>query len=77
MSENLCNVQNEYAALIDQLIEERHICGMTQKNVAEAVGLTQPVIARLESKKATPRLDTLLMIASALGCSLKIVPQSR
>ncbi|MCI5955463.1 MAG: helix-turn-helix transcriptional regulator [Clostridiales bacterium] len=50
---------------------------MTQKELAKASCLTQPVIARLESKKTTPQLDTLLKVASALGCSIKVVPSGR
>ncbi len=46
---------------------------MTQKELAAAASLTQSVIARLESKKATPQLDTLLKVADALGRELKII----
>lgn len=62
------------SAIIDRLIEERHKKGLTQKELASAASLTQSVIARLESKKATPQLDTLLKVASALGCSLEVIP---
>ncbi len=62
------------AVLIDRLIEQRKNRGMTQKELARAASLTQSVIARLESKKATPQLDTLLKVADALGCELEIVP---
>ena len=61
-------------AIIDRLVEERHNKGLTQKELAAAASLTQSVIARLESKKTVPQLDTLLKVASALGCSLEIVP---
>jgi len=68
---------DECAVIIDSLIEQRHNQGMTQKELAKASCLTQPVIARLESKKTTPQLDTLLKVASALGCSIKVVPSGR
>lgn len=61
-------------AIIDQLIAERHRQGKTQKQLAQDARLTQSVIARLESKKAIPQLDTLLKVASALGCDLAVVP---
>lgn len=67
----------ECIAIIDRLIEERHNRGMTQKDLAKAANLTQSVIARLESKKTTPQLDTLLKIISALGCALEIVSNER
>lgn len=63
--------------IIDSLIEQRRSKGMTQKELAEASCLTQSVIARLESKKVTPQLDTLLKVASALGCDIAIVPAAK
>ena len=65
------------ANIIDSLIEQRHSQGMTQKELAQAACLTQSVIARLESKKATPQLDTLLKVASALGCDITVVPANK
>ena len=70
MSKNCANI-------IDLLIEQRHNKGMTQKELAQAACLTQSVIARLESKKAMPQLDTLLKVAYALGCDLAVVPANR
>lgn len=60
--------------LINQLIALRKEKGMTQREVAIAANLAQPAIARLESKSATPQLDTLLKVASALGCRLELIP---
>lgn len=66
------------SALIDRLIEERHRQGKTQQQqLAQASGLPQSVIARLESKKATPQLDTLMKVATALDCELALVPASQ
>lgn len=70
MSENCADI-------IDLLIEKRHSQGMTQKELAQAACLTQSVIARLEGKKATPQLDTLLKVAAALGCDLAVVPAAK
>ena len=58
------------AVLIDQIIELRKESGMTQKELAKAANLAQPAIARMESKNATPQLDTLLKILAALGQKL-------
>jgi len=62
------------AAIIDKLIEQRKSKGMTQKDLARATDLTQSVIARMESKKAVPQLDTLLKVVTALDCNLEITP---
>jgi transcriptional regulator with XRE-family HTH domain len=64
-------------AIIDELIELRKARGLTQRELAKAANLAQPAIARLESKAATPQLDTLLKVAAALGCDLAVVPASR
>lgn len=67
-------MSNHCDAIIDQLIQQRHNKGMTQNDLAKAACLTQSVIARLESKKNIPQLDTLLKVAHALDCSLKLIP---
>ena len=66
---------SEYCAgIIDELIEQRKAKGWTQKDLAKATNLTQSVIARMERKKATPQLDTLVKVVLALGCSLEVIP---
>ena len=65
------------ALIIDQLIAERHRQGKTQKQLAQDAQLTQSVIARLESKKTVPQLDTLLRVATALGCDLTLIPAGK
>lgn len=60
------------AALIDDLIELRKTKGWSQKELSAASGLTQSVIARIESKKSTPTIATFYKIVSALGASLII-----
>ncbi len=64
------------AAIVDRLIELRHQKGMTQKALAKAASLPQPSIARLESKRTIPQLDTLLKVAAALGYDLEFVPSA-
>ena len=60
------------SAIIDALIELRHVRGMTQQELADAASMSQSVIARFEKKKSMPQLDTLLKIAEALGCDFRI-----
>ena len=61
-------------AIIDELIALRKAKGLTQREIAKAANLAQPAIARLESKSATPQLDTLVKVADALGYQLELVP---
>jgi transcriptional regulator with XRE-family HTH domain len=44
--------------------------GMTQAQLAAAIGVSQPRIAEVEAGDANPRLATLAKIAHALGVSL-------
>lgn len=60
--------------LTGKLIEAREARGMTQRDLAEASGLKQPAIARIESHRSVPRVDTLLKLLVPLGYTLKIVP---
>lgn len=64
-------------AIIDELIELRRAKGLTQKELAKSARLTQSVIARLESKRVIPQLDTLLKVVSALGCNIAVIPASK
>lgn len=62
------------AALIGKLIEARKAKGLSQRDLAEISGVKQPAIARLESMRSTPKIDTLFKILSPLGYTLSIVP---
>jgi len=61
-------------ALIGKLIEAREEKGLSQRDLAEISGVKQPAIARLESMRSTPQIDTLFKILSPLGYTLSIVP---
>jgi len=60
--------------LIGKLIEARETKGFTQAQLAEAAGIKQSAVARMESLKATPQIDTLLKVLMPLGYKLAIVP---
>ena len=61
-------------ALIRKLVEAREAKGLSQRDLAELSGVKQPAIARLESMKSTPQIDTLFKVLSPLGYTLSIVP---
>jgi transcriptional regulator with XRE-family HTH domain len=64
-------------ALIGKLIEAREAKGLSQKQLAQLAGLKQPAIARLESMKATPQIDTLFKILHPLGYTLAVIPTDK
>ena len=65
-------MSEDCTSIIDTLIEARRLRHMTQAELAAAAGLTQSMIARLESKKTIPQLDTLLKVTEALHCTLTV-----
>ena len=60
--------------LIGKMIEAREKKGLSQRDLAELSGVKQPAIARLESMKSTPQIDTLLKILAPLGYTLSVTP---
>ena len=67
------NARAEYAVL-DEFLKIRAAKGFTQNQIAEKIGTTQSVIARLESGKSkhSPSIATLSRYAEALDCQLEI-----
>lgn len=57
----------ERYALIRRIVSARAEAGLTQREIAERMGTTQSVIARLEGGKISPSLDTLYKYAQAVG----------
>ena len=73
---------------VDELVEEmsieqdlialRHERRLSQRALADLVGVTQPVIARIESGKIRNlELKTVVRIAAALGARVKILIEKR
>ena len=62
------------AELIGKIIEARENNGFTQRDLAEKTGLKQSAIARLESRKTLPRIDTVIKLLAPLGYKLSIEP---
>lgn len=65
---------NFEVSLIGKMIEAREAKGISQRELAELSGVKQPAIARIESMKTTPQIDTLLKVLAPLGYTLGIVP---
>ena len=69
----------EEFTLASSLIKARSAADMTQEQVAEAMGTTQAVVARLESGKVLPSTRTLERFAKATHTRLRIIfePQQK
>lgn len=68
-------LEDEFAALA-ALLDARSVAGLTQAEVASRMGVSQPVLARIESslgkKDHSPSLHTLRRYAKACGMKLVI-----
>lgn len=60
--------------LVSQLIEARIKKGLTQKGLADKIGVKQSAIARVESGTSNPTLAFLEKITRATGSELIISP---
>ena len=53
----------------------RRRAGMSQRDLAEAAGVPQPAVARIESGRVQPRVDTLDRLLKACGWDLEVSPR--
>lgn len=68
------NQTDARARIISAIIEQRHNLGLSQWELAEICGLPHSSVARIESGKSTPNLNTLLKIFDKLGLTFSIQP---
>jgi transcriptional regulator with XRE-family HTH domain len=59
--------------LLGQLVHDRRVeLGLTQAELAQRAGMTQPQLSRLESGGATPTVPLLARLAAAMNADLDI-----
>ncbi|MGW3966841.1 helix-turn-helix domain-containing protein [Amycolatopsis sp. NPDC005003] len=58
-------------AWVDQLVNLRKRLGLSQTQVAEAMGRSQSVVSDIETMSSDPRLSTLRRYALAIGVAVK------
>ena len=61
-----------FAQIAERVAERRKELGLSQAQLAELCDTTQSAIARLEGGGRPPRIDTLLRLANALDCDLRV-----
>ena len=71
---NDINEIENIASIVGALIEQRTALGISQRELASLCGIPQSSVARIESYKSTPNLDTLLKIMQPLGLKLTVSP---
>lgn len=63
-------LDQEYS-LIEQLSEIRKEKKLSQRQLADIIGMKQPMLANIEKKKNSPQLNTLLNILDSLGYTIE------
>lgn len=62
----------EVNSIVSSIIRRRQELGISQRTLAERCGIPQSSIARIETLKTTPKLDTLVKLMQALNLKLQV-----
>ena len=62
----------EKISLIAAMLDARQKASLTQAQVAERMGVKQPVVAKIEGSRSNVSIDTLKCYAHATGCKIKV-----
>ena len=63
--------------LIQATINAIEKSNLSQRDLSKICGLKQPVIARIESRARSPKVETLLKMLLPMGYTLKVMPIDR
>ncbi len=61
-----------HANIVSEIIAKRNSLGLSQRQLSEICGIPQSSLARIETFKITPKMDTILKIMSPLGLRLTV-----
>lgn len=54
------------------LVDRREALGLTQKQVADRLGISQPAVAQFEKSTYSPSITTIIAYATAIGVKLNL-----
>ena len=60
------------AEIVGAMIRQRNAMGISQRELAAMCNMPQSSVARIESLKTTPNLDTILKLFESLGLALTV-----
>lgn len=63
---------NQTQDMLDDLLELRKRKGMTQQDIADAIGVTRTAVTAFERYDSDPKLSTIIRYALAVGARLNI-----
>lgn len=59
-------------SMIERLVAYRKSLGISQKEIAEALGVSRPNIGRFEKPNYNPTIDMVVKVADQLGLDVEI-----
>ena len=62
----------EVSAIVSSIIRRRKELGITQRALAKQCGIPQSSVARIETLRAIPKLDTLIKLMQGLNLKLQV-----
>ena len=62
----------DLALIVSAIIEKRKAMGLSQRELAELCGIPQSSVARIETCKTTPNVETLIKLLQPLGLKLTV-----
>lgn len=62
------------ASFVTSIIQRRNELGISQRELASLAGLPQSSIARLETMKTVPNIETVIKVVKPLGLQLTLTP---
>ena len=60
------------ASIVSAIIDKRNEMGLSQRDLAELCGIPQSSVARIETFKTTPNVETLIKLLQPLGLKLTV-----
>lgn len=75
MAANRAAQRDAATDLVAELVAMRHAAGLSQHEVAERMGTSQPAVARLEAGQVDARMSTVQRYAAAVGAQLGLTEQ--
>lgn len=63
------------SAIVTAMIQQRKNLGLSQRDLAKLCDMPQSSVARIESGKIIPKLDTIVRLLKQLGLKLTVSPQ--
>lgn len=71
LTERATRLAEDHRTFLRQLIAARKQSGLSQEQVAERMGVSQPAVSKFERYDANPTLETIRRYALAIGVSLR------